>query len=268
VFGGPRPRRNLRWWWNDEHTFLSLRGDLPDVQGVAVEQVLEHMIEGLRPTKGQQWESRAQRGADALVDLCVNYADFHATEMPQPLFVVQCTPGQPATIAGIPVPDSVVEGLLPDAKVELVVEDVHGAPVSLGRARSVLPKRIRSAVIRRDAKCRYPGCDRRTRLHVHHLVPVSWGGTDSLSNLGTVCIAHHQELAPHGDRLLIGNPNRTDGLKLIRVDQLAEFVGTERVRAGPDTGEWGRDEVRSVQRNVLFEFADETVERLRVDPDE
>jgi hypothetical protein len=235
-FDARRARRRLWWRWDDDRTFLTLHGDLPDLQGVAVEQVLEHMIERMRPARGETWDTREHRGADALVDLCVGYADAHAACMPQPLFVVECTPGQPATIAGIPLPDSVVEGLLPDGRVEMVVEDVHGAPVNIGGTRPVLPRRIRSAVLRRDAKCRYPGCERRTRLQVHHLLPVSWGGTDSLSNLAAVCTSHHQRLAPHGERLLVGNPNRTDGLQLIRVDQLAEFIGTERVRAGPETG--------------------------------
>jgi hypothetical protein len=233
-FAARRARRSLRWWWDRDHTVLSLRGDLPDLQGVVVEQVLEHMIERLRPAKGERWDTREHRGADALVELCTSYADVHVPEMPQPLFVVHVTPGQPLTIAGIPLPDSLVENLLANGRVEAVVTDVHGTPISLGRARPVLPKRIRTAVLRRDGHCRYPGCDRRVALQVHHLLPVSWGGTDTLFNLATVCVGHHQQLAPHGDWLLTGNPNRTDGLQLIRVDQLADLVGGGGTRAGPD----------------------------------
>jgi hypothetical protein len=227
-FAARRARRSLRWWWDQDHTVLSLRGDLPDLQGVAVEQVLEHMIERMRPAKGDRWDTRDHRGADALVDLCVNFADAHAEQMPQPLFVAHCTPGQPITIAGISLPDALVEQLLPNARVEAVVDDVHGVPVSQGRPRPVLATRIRRSILRRDGQCRYPGCDRRVRLEVHHLVPVSWGGTDSLSNLAAVCAGHHPQLAPHGEWLLTGNPNRTDGLRLIRVDNSPRSSAAER----------------------------------------
>jgi hypothetical protein len=39
------------------------------------------------------------------------------------------------------------------------------------------------------------------------------GGTD-----------HHADLAPHGHWLLLGNPNRPDGLRLVHHDQLAELA--------------------------------------------
>jgi hypothetical protein len=32
------------------------------------------------------------------------------------------------------------------------------------------------------------------------------------------------QLAPHGDLLLLGNPNRPDGLQLLRRDELAELA--------------------------------------------
>jgi hypothetical protein len=32
------------------------------------------------------------------------------------------------------------------------------------------------------------------------------------------------KLAPHGDLLLLGNPNRPDGLQLLRRDELAELA--------------------------------------------
>jgi hypothetical protein len=41
-------------------------------------------------------------------------------------------------------------------------------------------------VLTRDGHCRCGDCDLRYGLHVHHLRPRSWGGTDELSNLATV----------------------------------------------------------------------------------
>jgi hypothetical protein len=54
---------------------------------------------------------------------------------------------------------------------------------------------------------------------VHHLTPVSWGGTDDMANLAAVCPAHHALLIPHGDLILEGNPNQPDGLTLRRIDR-------------------------------------------------
>jgi hypothetical protein len=235
-----RERRNLRWWWDDDHAVLSLRGDLPDLQGVAVEKVLEHMIERMRPAKGEAWDTRPHRGADALVDLCVTYADVHTAELPEPLFVLHGRPGEPFTLGGMPLPDALAEALFPAAKVEVVVDDVHGSPVSTGPAKPALAPRHRRAVLRRDGTCRYPGCDRRTILQVHHLVPRSWGGTDELANLVTVCGYHHAQLVPHGDYVLFGNPNRPDGLRLVRRDELGDRAPDRKpvavgIRAGPDT---------------------------------
>ena len=39
------------------------------------------------------------------------------------------------------------------------------------------------------------------------------GGTD-----------HHADLAPHGPWLLLGNPNRTDGLRLVHRDDLEHLA--------------------------------------------
>jgi len=83
-------------------------------------------------------------------------------------------------------------------------------------------------VRRRDGKCRWPGCDRRAGLQVHHLWPVSWGGGDDQSNLALVCVGggtdHHGLMAPHGPFLLLGTPNLPDGLHVVRVDQIAELA--------------------------------------------
>ena len=60
---------------------------LPDLDGILVERVLEHMAEQLRPAKGEPWDSLAHRKADALVDLCTNYADVEPTGRFQPTIV-------------------------------------------------------------------------------------------------------------------------------------------------------------------------------------
>jgi hypothetical protein len=79
-------------------------------------------------------------------------------------------------------------------------------------------------------------CDRRHGLQVHHLWPKSWGGGDEQSNLASICVGggtdHHADLAPHGPWLLLGNPNRPDGLRLVHrseLERLARLAGLDDV---------------------------------------
>src|SRR6476619_4193269 len=128
-----------------------------------------------------------------------------------------------------------VEQLRASAKVKPVLVDEHGAEVTRGRAASTVPPRVRESVLRRDGHCRF-GCDRRHGLQVHHLWPKSWGGSDDPSNLASVCVGggtdHHGGLAPHGPLLLLGNPNRPDGLRIVHRDELtalATVAGVESI---------------------------------------
>jgi hypothetical protein len=214
---------------------LDGRFSLPDIDGALFERVLNQMIDRMRPAKDQPWETRARRGADALISLVRNYAHVEAPAGPDPYFVVHVPPDGPAEIAGIPLPAEMVEVLRASAKIESVAVDAHGIPVARGRARSALPPKVVRGVRLRDGKCRWPGCDRRTGLQVHHLWPVSWGGGDDQSNLALVCVGggidHHGHLAPTGPYLLLGNPNRPDGLRLCRVEDLPALAELAASRA-------------------------------------
>jgi hypothetical protein len=141
----------------------------------------------------------------------------------------------PAEVAGIPLQAGVVEALRAEATLEPVGVDGSGTVVAAGRARRTLSPKITRAVLLRDGHCRWPGCDRRTGLQVHHLVPVSWGGSDEIANLAALCTGggrdHHGLLVPQGPYLLAGNPNQPDGLRLTRRDA----AETAEARAGPPT---------------------------------
>ena len=109
-------------------------------------------------------------------------------------------------------------------------------PVAVGRVESTLSEKDKRVVKQRDGKCRWPGCDRRVGLEVHHLWPRTWDGPDEKWNLAAVCTLHHPELVPQGPMLLLGNPNNPTGLSLTHRDDLpalAELAATH-ARAGPD----------------------------------
>jgi hypothetical protein len=117
-----------------------------------------------------------------------------------------------------------VEALRASAKIEPVLVNEGGARIATGRVSATVPPKVRRAVLRRDGHCRFGECDRRHGLQVHHLWPKSWGGGDAQSNLASICVAggtdHHAQLVPHGPWLLLGNPNRPDGLRLVHRDEL------------------------------------------------
>ena len=137
---------------------------------------------------------------------------------------------------GIPLPDATVERLRAQAKVEPVLIDVGGEAVAVGRVEAVLSEKTKRVVRQRDGACRWPGCDRRIGLQVHHLWPSSWGGSDEIWNLATVCAVHHARLAPQGRLLLLGNPNNPAGLSLIDRDDLPKLaqLAADRARAGSE----------------------------------
>ena len=234
-----RAARGLRMWWRREEGMLGFAGQLPDLDGARFEAVINWMVDRMRPEKGQPWDSREHRGADALVELCRHFEDedAHVAGKAKPLLVVEVPLEGPAQIVGIPLPDAMVETLRANAAIEPVLVD-RGVRVATGSRSPALSAKITRAVVLRDGHCRWPGCERRTGLQVHHLEPRSWGGSDDLANLAAACTGggsdHHVKLVPHGPWMLVGNPNQPDGLRLIRREDHSDDCATSGdARAGP-----------------------------------
>jgi hypothetical protein len=203
-----------------------------DLDGGRFQAAIEHLTEQMRAAKGQPWDSFAHRAAAALVTVATNYESVECdgpTRAPRTLLQVSVPRTGRATIAGIPLPDAMVEALRADAVVEPVLVDESGAPVTVGRRSTARSPKVARAVLLRDGHCRRPGCEHRHHLEVHHLIPRSWGGRDDPANLAAVCTRCHATLAPHGRWMLVGNPNLPHGLQLVTIEQ---WQATNR-RAGP-----------------------------------
>ena len=215
--------RGLRMWWTPDNAMLHLHGQLPDVMGAKFEATLQRLTEQAKPAKGQPWDRWEHRAADALVGLCdpATRAEHDPILAAKPLLVVSVPLQGPAEVAGIPLPDAMVEQLRANATIEPVLVDDDGSPVTVGKRTTVLSPKIVRAVLLRDGHCRIPGCQTRHGLQIHHLRPRSWAGTDEPSNLAAVCVGagHHQMLVPHGPFALVGNPNQPDGLHLVAARQ-------------------------------------------------
>jgi hypothetical protein len=210
--------RELRTWWSPGKGMLYGRFSLPDAMGAKFEQTIYQLTERMKPATGQPWIPFEQRAADALLQLCEAPGDDDdGSPTLGPLGILQTAVPMrgPAEIAGIPIPDSLLEQLRANASIEPVLVDDDGVPLAVGPRAPALSPKIRRAVLLRDGKCRMPGCGRRQGLQVHHLLPRTSGGTDDISNLAAVCPAHHRLLVPYGLLALVGNPNLPGGLELV-----------------------------------------------------
>ena len=141
-------------------------------------------------------------------------------------------------MAGIPLPDAMVEQLRASASVEPLLVDDAGFPVAVGKRGSSLSPKTARAVLLRDGALPLWQLRPALRAACASSAARSWGGTDEISNLAAVASVHHPMLIPNGPCALVGNPNLPDGLRMVHIDDLtvdeAKQVGLPRTRAGPD----------------------------------
>ncbi len=82
----------------------------------------------------------------------------------------------------------------------------HGGEVlDVGRRSRAISAGMRRALDRRDAGCRFPGCDCTRFLHAHHIEHWALGGETSLSNLVSLCPFHHRLAHEGGYRVHAGD---------------------------------------------------------------
>ena len=226
--------REFRWWRQGE--VLQVRGQIPDVHGVFVEAAFEHLIDGMKPAKGQPWDTRGHRGADALVQLCQEFRNRdsapqrakHKAREWTPRIVVHVGSDAQPEVNGIPISVGTVAQLLADGA---RVREVHDTDTLAPKRGDAIPASLRDYLAGRDATCRVPGCERTFGLDAHHLVPRSEGGRTDKHNICLICKRHHRVAVPHGPWILDGDPEQPDGLAWHRIDQ--PVPGSADARAGP-----------------------------------
>jgi Domain of unknown function (DUF222)/HNH endonuclease len=113
-----------------------------------------------------------------------------------------------------PISTELARQLTCDASVRRIVMAGRSQPLDVGRQTQVVPAPIRRAVIARDRRCRFPGCDRPPPWSdCHHVVHWGDGGDTALSNLLLLCRAHHRLV--HDERRGFGL-ELDDGLPVFR----------------------------------------------------
>jgi hypothetical protein len=224
-----REARSFRWWRGRDSGMLNVRGEIPDVDGALVEAVFEHAVNSMTPPKGKPWDTRGQRGADALVELCRGYqAGARPNASWKPTIVLHAGADIEPEVNGIPIARSTVTELIAEgAKLREVRDDDLLANLT----GDSIPAALRDYLKARDPVCRRPGCERTFGLDAHHIVPRSEGGPTDKHHVVMVCKPDHKLLWPNGPYVLDGDPERPDGLIWRRLDQPGDGVGD--ARAGP-----------------------------------
>ncbi len=116
-----------------------------------------------------------------------------------------------------PLPPEVAARLACNASIVRVVLSGSSEPLDVGRRTPVPSPAQRRAVLLRDGRCRFPGCDRPPAwCDVHHILHWPDGGRTDLCNLILLCRRHHRMChARGGFRLAVedGTPvfRRPDG---------------------------------------------------------
>jgi hypothetical protein len=90
--------------------------------------------------------------------------------------------------------DATAERMCCDADVETVTTDAAGNLLHMSDRSSVVKGRLRRAVVARDRCCTVPGCSRKGRYEIHHLLERGLGGCNDPANLTLVCRFHHHRL--------------------------------------------------------------------------
>jgi hypothetical protein len=180
--------------------------------------------------------SPAQCRADALGEICRQWLDRPdrptvGGELPH--LTVTVSADSLAGADGVcemdhvgPISIGAARRLACDSSVMRVVLSERSEPLDVGRRSKVVPPSLRRAVIVRDRRCRFPGCDRpHTWCDAHHVVHWVDGGATALSNLLLLCRQHHRAIHAGRARLDMddGQPvfRRPDGSRLDDASLLA-----------------------------------------------
>jgi hypothetical protein len=207
------------------HGMVRVDGSLDPETGESVLTALRAVVDA--ESRGRSKDdvddrSPAQRRADALGEICRQWLDRPdrptvGGELPHVTITVSAD-----TLAGVegvcemdhvgPVSVGAARRLACDASVMRVVLSERSEPLDVGRRSKVMPPSMRRAVIVRDRRCRFPGCDRpQTWCDAHHIVHWADGGPTALSNLILLCRRHHRAI--HAGRARL---DMDDGLPVFR----------------------------------------------------
>ena len=100
--------------------------------------------------------------------------------------------GQCAVADGPGIAPETARRLACDCSLVTIAEDSSGKALSVGRRTRSVPPSIRRALVARDGRCQFPGCERHRWVDAHHIHHWAQGGETSVDNLVLLCRHHHR----------------------------------------------------------------------------
>ncbi len=216
-------RDHERRWFACDQTFggmFILRGELDAEGGAIVKTALDALTP---PTGPDDLRKTSQRRADALVELAARQlkkGNLPETHGQRPHLTLTATletlrrddGAHPAELAKAgPIHAETARRIACDAVRTIATAaaataatagaatSADGTVLSVGRASRTIPAPIRTALVRRDKGCRFPGCDRPPEwTDGHHIKHWADGGETSLTNLILLCRRHHRMVHERG----------------------------------------------------------------------
>jgi hypothetical protein len=191
---------------------LEISGFLDPEGGAVLRTALEPLAVRAGPDDER---SRAQRVADALVELCLHCLDTGAvpqrasqrahlqvTSTLETLLDLVGAPAGEMESAGV-IASATVQRFACDATITRVLLNAQSAVIDVGRSQRVVSGATRTALNVRDQGCRWPGCDRTPSwTAAHHVVHWTRGGRTDLDNLVLLCKPHHWKAHEGGWQLV------------------------------------------------------------------
>jgi hypothetical protein len=184
----------------------ALKGDLDADDGQYVAAAFD-----VATTEDDDNEPRspAERRADALVDIAKFYLDHHQRPVRRrhrphvfllaPLEAIWDETRGGEYVDGTPLSSAMLRSSLCDCGVTRIVFDAEAEILDYGREQKTVPDTLWNALVARDRRCRFPGCDRTPHYcDAHHVIWFTSGGTTSLDNLVMLCRRHHHRLHRSG----------------------------------------------------------------------
>ncbi|MCC7076119.1 MAG: HNH endonuclease, partial [Acidimicrobiia bacterium] len=95
-----------------------------------------------------------------------------------------------------------------DSRYQTVLYGEDGTARSVGSLQRSVPPHLSRIIRLRDVTCRWPGCERTSRLHIHHIVPWARGGPTTTANCTALCPRHHRHVHETGYHIE-GNADHT-----------------------------------------------------------
>jgi hypothetical protein len=203
---------------------LTLRrdGEMIRINGWVDLEAGERLRAELEPGPPREGDTRSTpaRRADLLIDIIKGSSgrpDILVHVSAETL--LEGKPGISETSTGTFLTAEEINRLACDANLTRVVFDSESRPLDVGRTKRLVTPAMRKAIVSRDLRCVFPGCDRFSHwCDVHHLVHWSDGGETAVDNLVLLC-RHHHILVHEAGWTISGKPGelrfyRSDGTEL------------------------------------------------------